>query len=69
MNEAGEMKISKPFLMILGCLAAIALAFILPALGVKGDFTLIMLLAAMLACHALMMGEHGKGKGQEHGAG
>ena len=55
------MKDRKSLLMIAGCLAAIVLLFVLPALGVKGDFTVIIFLVAMLACHFLMMGDHGKG--------
>lgn len=52
--------------MIVGCTLPLLLIFILPALGVRGDFSLFIFIILMFACHLFMMGGH-HGKHDEHG--
>lgn len=60
--------------MVLGCVGALLLIFVLPLLGVGSGVTLFIVLIAMFACHLLMMLGHGHAhqhtgdkKGPRHG--
>ena len=50
--------------MILGCLLPLSLIFLLPLIGIKGNYTILIFFIVMFACHFLMMGKHG---GHQHG--
>ena len=53
--------------MIIGCTLPLLLIFILPALGVRGGFSLFIFIVLMFACHLFMMGgHHGQGSGHGH---
>ena len=51
------------FWMIIGCTAPLLLIFLLPLLGITGNYTVLIFVIAMFACHLLMPMHHG---GQEH---
>lgn len=58
-----------PIWMIVGCLLPLWLIFVLPLVGIKGNYIFLIFFIAMFACHFLMMGKHGghqHGQGQEH---
>ena len=46
--------------MLLGCGLAFLVAFLLPALGVNGNLTIIIFIVLMLGCHLLMGRSHHK---------
>lgn len=59
--------------MIIGCVGALLLVFVLPLLGVSSGVTLFIVLVVMFACHLLMVLGHGhgnepndRGKGHRH---
>ncbi len=52
--------------MALGCLIPILLLFALPYFGIPGSWLPFLFIAAMVVCHLMMMGGHGKHQG--HGA-
>jgi hypothetical protein len=53
--------------MIIGCVLPLLLIFILPALGVTGDYSTFLFIVFMFACHLLMMGGHGNHGGNKEG--
>lgn len=60
--------------MLIGCVGAFLLIFLLPVLGVSSGVTLLIFLFAMFACHLLMIFGHrhgdeqtGNEKGHHHG--
>ncbi len=57
--------------MIIGCALPLLLIFLLPALGVKGDITLFLVVVLIFIMHFFMMGGHrgrqGRGREEEHG--
>ncbi len=52
--------------MIIGCVLPLLLIFILPALGIGGGGSLVILVILMFACHLFMMRGHDKEKHGEH---
>lgn len=51
------------FWMIIGCTAPLLLIFLLPLFGITGNYTFLIFIVAMFACHLLMPMHHG---GHEH---
>ena len=51
--------------MLVGCLAAFGLLFLLPLFGVGEGVTLFVFVVAMFLCHLLMMLGHGHGHDSE----
>lgn len=49
--------------MVIGCVLPLLLIFLLPLFGVSGDFTLLVAIVLMFACHLLMIGGYG---GHQH---
>ena len=49
-------------MMLIGCVLPFLLIFILPALGVSNNVTLVLFMVLMLGCH-LFMGHASHGKG------
>ncbi len=47
-------------LMAAGCTFLLLLIFVLPAIGVRSDLSLLIIIILMLGCHLLMMGGHRK---------
>ena len=54
--------------MVLGCLLAVSLIFILPLFGVSKGVVLVVFIVAMLGCHLLMMGGHRGGHDHKDGS-
>lgn len=50
--------------MIIGCTIPLLLIFFAPALGISGNVSFFIFIAAMFACHLLMPMHHG---GRTHG--
>lgn len=56
------------FWMMAACILPLALVFVLPALGVSGDYSVLLLLGGCFVMHLLMMRGHDRnGKGGGHG--
>ena len=53
--------------MLIGCLAAFGLLFLLPVLGLGEGVTLFVFLVAMFACHLFMMLGHRHGHSEKKG--
>ena len=53
--------------MLIGCIAAFGLLFLLPLLGVGSGVTLFVFIVAMFLCHALMMLGHGHASDEKEG--
>jgi len=53
------------FWMIIGCTAPLLLIFLLPLFGITGNYTFLIFIVAMFACHLLMPMHHGR---HEHNA-
>ncbi len=60
--------------MLVGCVGALMLIFVLPLLGVSSGVTLAIVIIVMFACHLFMVLGHGHGdeqsgdgKGHHHG--
>ena len=51
------------FWMIIGCTVPLLLIFLLPLFGITGNYTFLIFIVAMFACHLLMPMHHG---GHEH---
>ncbi len=45
--------------MIIGCIVPLFLIFLLPLFGITGNYTILIFIIAMFACHLMMMGKHG----------
>ncbi|SMO89675.1 hypothetical protein [Fodinibius sediminis] len=52
--------------MIIGCGVPLLLLFFAPLLGLSSSLTFFLFVAAMFACHILMIGHHRKGSGHQH---
>ena len=50
--------------MIIGCTVPLLLIFLLPLFGITGNFTILIFIVAMFACHLLMPMHHGGHKEQ-----
>ncbi len=54
------------FWMIIGCTVPLLLIFLLPLFGITGNYTFLIFIVAMFACH-LLMPHHGRhDKSKEH---
>ena len=51
------------FWMIIGCTVPLLLIFLLPLFGITGNYSFLIFIVAMFACHLLMPMHHG---GHEH---
>ena len=51
--------------MIIGCTVPLLLIFLLPLFGITGNYTFLIFIVAMFACH-LLMPHHGAHKHDEH---
>jgi len=51
------------FWMIIGCTVPLLLIFLLPLFGITGNYSFLIFIVAMFACHLLMPMQHG---GYEH---
>lgn len=51
------------FWMIIGCTVPLLLIFLLPLFGIRGNYSFLIFIVAMFACHLLMPMHHG---GHEH---
>ena len=49
--------------MIIGCTVPLLLIFLLPLFGITGNYSFLIFIVAMFACHLLMPMHHG---GHEH---
>jgi len=47
------------FWMIIGCTVPLLLIFLMPLLGISGNYTFLIFIVAMFACHLLMPMNHG----------
>ena len=47
------------FWMIIGCTVPLLLILLLPLLGISGNYTFLIFIVAMFACHLLMPMHHG----------
>ena len=45
--------------MVIGCIVPLLLIFLLPLFGISGNYTILIFIVAMFACHLMMMGRHG----------
>ena len=45
--------------MIIGCTVPLLLIFLLPLFGISGNYTILIFIVAMFACHLLMPMRHG----------
>ena len=54
--------------MLLGCLLAVSLIFILPLFGLSQGVVLVIFIVVMLGCHLLMMGGHRDGHDHKDGS-
>lgn len=52
--------------MIIGCTVPLLLIFILPLFGITGNYTFLIFIVAMFACHLLMPMHHGAHEHDEH---
>ncbi len=50
------------FWMIIGCTVPLLLIFLLPILGITGNWTFLIFIVGMFACHLLMPMHHGQHK-------
>ena len=48
------------FWMIIGCTVPLLLIFLLPLFGITGNYSILIFIVAMFACHLLMPMHHGK---------
>jgi len=48
------------FLMIFGCTVPLLLIFLLPLFGITGNYSFLIFIVAMFACHLLMPMHHGE---------
>lgn len=48
------------FWMIIGCTVPLLLIFLLPLFGVTGNYSILIFIIAMFACHLMMPMHHGK---------
>ena len=53
-------------MMVMGCVLALLLIFLLPALGLGGGWVLALAIGAMLACHLMHFGMHKHGEKENH---
>ena len=51
------------FWMIIGCTVPLLLIFLLPLFGISGNYTFLIFIVAMFACHLMMPMHH---EGREH---
>lgn len=52
--------------MLIGCVIAFLLLFLLPILGFGDGVPVFVFLAAMFVCHLLMLGVHGRHQSADH---
>ena len=50
----------RTFWMIIGCTVPLLLIFLLPLFGITGNYSILIFIVAMFACHLLMPMHHGK---------
>jgi hypothetical protein len=51
------------FWMIIGCTVPLLLIFLLPVFGITGNYSFVIFIVAMFACHLLMPMHHGGHEG------
>ncbi len=54
------------FWMIIGCTVPLLLIFILPLFGITGNYSILIFIVAMFACHLLMPMHHHGHEHREH---
>jgi hypothetical protein len=52
--------------MIIGCTVPLFLIFLLPLLGITSNYTFLIFIVLMFACHLLMIGKHGRNYQNAH---
>ena len=53
-------------LMIIGCTVPLLLIFLLPLFGITGNYSFLIFIVAMFACHLLMPMHHGSHQHNSH---